>query len=163
MGIIISFVSLTFLATLIAYVSNKTSTTMTPEKAREATGVVFAGFTTASIVLTGIIALILVPTSISQANNLKAFYYANAAEYQLAAERLYEGVPEDMTTEQWFDSANLQQIQQYGQGVLDLRDAVAQYNILVVTHRYWQNSFMAGLFYKDLPEDVVTISTAPNK
>lgn len=57
------------------------------------------------------------------------------------------------------DASNFQQIEAYKEAVKDRRDAIMEYNESIVNHRYWQDNFLIGLFYQNLPDDITEVNS----
>jgi len=92
-------------------------------------------------------------SSVNRVNNFEAFYNNNAAIYEEAVEALEKGVPQD-TSDSLIEGPNFKQIEAYKQTVIDKRDAIIDHNKSLKSHRYWEDSFWFGIFWKDVPESI---------
>ena len=101
-------------------------------------------------------------TTTSSARHMEAFFESNAEIYEEAVERLRLGVPAhyaDASTNAqggylFFESANLNQVQYYSALVRQNRDAVLAYNFKLKSHRFWQDSFLWGLMWSNVSDDI---------
>jgi len=100
----------------------------------------------------------------SAVNRMSTFYNVNTDYFIDARERLYQGVPKSLPTEGpsyvFFDSANYHQILPYAKNVVDTRDHFVTYNNHLTSHRYWQDSFFIGIFWRNLPDHLKYVSVA---
>ncbi len=91
----------------------------------------------------------------------EAFYYENAAIYQDAVSQLKSGVP--IHTDElgqgalFLESANLKQIESYAKAVNVERWELVNYNESLRRTRHWQNSFMFGLLWANVSDDIKPI------
>lgn len=104
-------------------------------------------------------------TTVGSVNKMSTFYNVNTDYFIDARERLYQGVPKslpdgDSLSYVFFDSANYHQILPYARNVVDTRDHFVKYNNDLTSHRYWQDSFFMGIFWKNLPDHMKYITVA---
>jgi len=117
------------------------------DDAKSATGVtlVFTFF---------IVACIMMPvfwvSSIGTVNRMEAMYSENLHNYDRTIEMLERGI--EATKDKPLDLANLSQIESYQKAITDKRNAINKFNEIYRNHTYWQDSFINGLFIKNLPD-----------
>ena len=117
-----------------------------------------------TIIVAGVLWVGIGLNTTSAVNRMSTFYNVNTDYFIDARERLYQGVPKSLPNEGpayvFFDSANYHQILPYAKNVVDTRDHLVTYNNHLTSHRYLQDSFFIGMFWKNLPDHMKYITVA---
>lgn len=116
-------------------------------------GISMSGFLT---VVGIVIAVAIVLTSTSSVNSKVAFYDTNASVYREAVALAKEGVERSQEST-FVEGANFEQVKAFIDTVNDMRGDVQSFNRGIVSHRYWQDSFMFGMFWRNLPDRIKPI------
>lgn len=163
MGIILLWVGIPVFGTLLAlfisrmYARNLENYVNTKEDVKNT----FLTLEISMSVFSFVALLCLIFSSISSALYLDNFYDTNAAVYEQAVEAIHTGVPPDVS-KNLVEGPNLMQVDKYGQVVIDMRDAVVDYNGSLKSHLYWQDHFVTNWVYKNVSDSTTFINVEFN-